>query len=292
MRRAGRTCPAALSRLAGVALLACTLLLAGCGLGLVYPRLDTLVGHHIRGLVSLDDAQAAELEAVLAGNLDWHRRSELARYDAFLRGLAAEVATGLDRAELERATEQAVAYWRGVQRQAAPGYAALAGTLSDAQVRELLGSLARDDAEEFRETQERSGQGTLRKREKSLRRSVERLTGPLDARQRELLAQYLVRLGPETEGWQESRKAWRDALAAALAERSDPVALRARFERLLVYPEQYWTPAHRRVVEANRARFLDFAVALESTLTVTQRRAVQRELLALADELRSLARRA
>ena len=64
---------------------------AGCT-KLVYNRLDTLAGWYMEGLVSLDDTQRADLRSWLGQTLQWHRRSELARYAQFLRELAADAA--------------------------------------------------------------------------------------------------------------------------------------------------------------------------------------------------------
>jgi hypothetical protein len=62
----------ALTRRFAAALAMCAL--AGCGLNLLYPRLDSVVGFYLQDLVTLDDAQAAALKHTLAGNLEWHRR--------------------------------------------------------------------------------------------------------------------------------------------------------------------------------------------------------------------------
>ncbi len=119
--------------------------LAGCGLGLVYPRLDTVVGFYVEGLVTLDKAQSAALKRTLAGNLEWHRRSELDRYSAFLRDLAVTVERGAGRDDWLAASRRTEQYWRGIFEQAAPGYTALAATFTDAQVAELLENLERED---------------------------------------------------------------------------------------------------------------------------------------------------
>ncbi|MGI9247149.1 MAG: DUF6279 family lipoprotein, partial [Steroidobacteraceae bacterium] len=166
------------------------MLLAGCGASLLYPRLDTLVGLYLRGLVSLDDRQEMQLARTLERNLDWHRREELERYDGFLREMAREVGTGLDRATLENAAERAEAYWRRNFEQAAPGYAALAATLTDAQVRELLLNIERADHKTWQEYAGRTAEDRVRNRGKAVRKGIERITGTLDARQRALVAAY------------------------------------------------------------------------------------------------------
>ena len=85
-------------------------LLAGCTiLGFVYDRLDTLVGFYIEDLIDLTPEQSAQLDRTLAGNLQWHRESELQRYAAFLREFAGTVDAGLERPRLLEASRQNVA---------------------------------------------------------------------------------------------------------------------------------------------------------------------------------------
>ena len=77
----------ALARRFAAALAMCAL--AGCGLNLLYPRLDSVVGFYLQDLVTLDDAQAAALSQTLAGNLEWHRCSKMSRQYSSVRRLAA-----------------------------------------------------------------------------------------------------------------------------------------------------------------------------------------------------------
>src|SRR5512134_3359827 len=125
--------------------------LAGCGLGLVYPRLDSVVGFYVEGLVTLDKAQSAALKRTLASNLEWHRQSELERYAAFLRDMAETVQAGASREAWLGASRQTEQYWREIFAQAAPGYAALAASFSEAQVAELLENLEREDEEAWQD---------------------------------------------------------------------------------------------------------------------------------------------
>jgi hypothetical protein len=61
-------------------------------------------------------------------------------HDIAIAGLS-----GCTTASLEDAAQLAEVYWRRIFEQAAPGYASLAVTLSDRQVRELLESLQQAD---------------------------------------------------------------------------------------------------------------------------------------------------
>jgi len=264
--------------------------LAGCGASLVYPRLDSLVGLYVRGLVSLDGSQSASLARTLERNLDWHRSEELERYEAFLQGLASQVRAGLTRASLEDAAQQAEVYWRRIFEQAAPGYTALAATLSDRQVRELLESLQQADEKTWREYSGRTSEDRYAQREKSLRKNIERMTGPLNPQQRQLIHDYAWTARPFMFEWRENRRLWREELAATLRVRSGPRAAFAERMRVLVAePDRLWTAEYRKAIDASRSDLLDLVVQLDALLTPQQRVVTQERLLALAKEVRDLA---
>lgn len=265
--------------------------LAGCGLGLVYPRLDSVVGFYLEGLVTLEPEQSAELKRILAGNLEWHRRSELGDYSAFLREVAATVGRGSKREDWLAATRRTEQYWREVFEQAAPGYARIAATFSDAQVRELLDNLARADEKERRKYASRSADDRDARREKSLRRAIERFTGTLTPAQRELLRGHVAASPSFVPEWLDNRREWREALADALEHRGDGAAFASRMQVLVARPDELWTPAYRDAIERRRDALVDLMTGLDATLTPTQRAAAQRQLLALADEVQDLARR-
>lgn len=280
-------------RLAGgwlrrLAVAALALGLGGCGLGLVYPRLDTVVGFYIEGLVSLDEAQSAALKRTLAGNLEWHRQSELERYAAFLRDIAATVQSGGGRAAWVDASRRTEEYWRGIFAQAAPGYTALAATFTDAQVAELLANLEREDEEAWRDFTRRKPQEHEARREKSVRRALERFTGPLTEGQRRLVREYAAAAPPIMAEWRENRRVWRAALAEALAARQAGAPFEARMTVLVARPDELWTPAYRAALERRRDALVDLVVALDAQLTPGQRAAARRELLALAEQVQDL----
>jgi hypothetical protein len=284
-----RRLPGLLPRWLVVAVLA--LGLAGCGLGLVYPRLDTVVGFYIEGLVTLDKAQSAELKRILAGNLEWHRRSELDRYSAFLREVAGAVERGAGHDDWLAASRRTEEYWRRVFEQAAPGYARLAATFTDAQVAELLANLEREDEKDRREFKSATPGQRDARREKAMRRALERFTGPLTAAQRELIREHVASSPSFMPEWLENRRVWRAELADALAGRRSGAGFEARMQVLVARPDELWTPRYRAAVEQRRESLVDLVAALDATLTPPQRSAARRQLLALADEVQGLSRR-
>jgi hypothetical protein len=59
---------------------------------------------------------------------------------------------------------------------------------------------------------------------------------------------------------------------------------------LVAEPDRLWTPEYRKALETSRDELLDLIVRLDGTLTTRQRATAQSRLLALADEVGSLAR--
>jgi IS1 family transposase len=265
-------------------------LLAGCGASLIYPRLDTVVAFYFQDLVSLDDAQSDKLSQTLSANLAWHRQSELGKYADFLRDLAGSLEQGGDGPEWLRASRQTEQYWRDIFVQAAPGYIAVARTLTDAQVAELLRNLEQKDEDTWREFSRRTPQERRARREKSVTRAIERFTGPLTTEQHALVRDYAAAARSFMPEWRENRRIWRDALAAALADRSSGARFEQRMTQLIARPDDLWTPQYRVAVDGSRAALVGLLGDLDVTLTGKQRGRASRELLALADEIQGLAR--
>lgn len=266
------------------------LALTGCGIGLVYPRLDTIGAYYVEGLVTLDDAQAEQLDQLLGASLARHRASELDRYAAFLRGLAGFVEGGADAAEWRAAADQADVFWRDIGSALAPAAIELGRTLTDKQVAELLANLAERDEAEWQEFADRTPAEQLEHRQKMLRRAVERFTGRLDARQRALLDQHAASTGSVMPEWRENRRAWRESLGAALAMRGSGEEFARRMTLPVARPDEIWTPRYRAAIERSRAQTIGLLVALDVTLTPSQRDTTRRKLLSLADELAHLAK--
>jgi hypothetical protein len=265
--------------------------LAGCTmLGLVYNRLDSLVGFYIEDLVDLTPEQSAQLDRTLEGNLQWHRESELQRYAAFLREFAGTVDAGFERERMLEASRRAEAYWRDIFEQAAPGYSALALTFTDAQVEQLIAGFERKDEEEYEEYSDRSATQRAAKREKSVRRFLERFTGPLSTPQREMVREHVARAPSTKEEWRVTRQRWRASLEETLRARAETPEFHARMLQLIARPDDLWTPQYRSAVDANRDSFIALVVELDATLTPAQRAATRRELLKLASAVEKLLR--
>ena len=116
------------------------------------------------------------------------------------------------------------------------------------------------------------------------------LTGPLTPEQRAMVEEYAARARPFMAEWRENRRIWRDALAAALADRRSGEPFAVRMTQLIARPDDLWTPQYRMAIDGSRAALIDLLVDLDATLTAKQRGAGRRELASLADEVQGLAR--
>jgi hypothetical protein len=260
-----RTAPVALVLLGALAATGCS------GVKVVYGQLDVLVPWYLRDYVDLDAGQRSQLQRSVETLLAWHRESEVGRYAAFFRELAADAAGPLPPGRLEAARQELETFWDDIGRRLAPDAAALLSTLSDAQVESLFERMAREDDELARESARRSPEQRAARRGKSLTRQVERWTGRLDAAQRDLVAACAGELKGDTEGWLASRRAWRAALREALARRADVTGLAVSLERLFADGEDFWTPSYRDNFKADRQRVLRMLEDLDRTLTPPQR---------------------
>ncbi len=265
------------------------LALGGCGLGIVYPRLDTLVAYYVGGLVTLDDAQSRQLDSLLAGSLDRHRASELERYATFLNGLAGSVETSADAVVWQKVIRQVDVFWQEIGSGLAPVAIGIARTLTDEQVVELLANLEQRDEEEWQEYGEYTPAQQVERRQKRVRRTLERFTGRLDARQRALVDTQAAGAGSFMAEWRDNRRAWREALAAALAVRGSGEEFSRRMTILVARPDELWTPQYRAAIERRRTEAIELLAALDATLTPEQRVKAHRRLTSLADELVRLA---
>ena len=154
-----------------------------------------------------------------------------------------------------------------------------------------MGNLEKKDEETWSEFAERTPERATQPGAKNrFAKTLQRFIGPLTPAQRAMVEEYSARARPFMAEWRENRRIWRDALAAALADRRSGEPFAARMTQLIARPDDLWTPQYRMAIDASRAALIDLLVDLDATLTAKQRGAAQRELASLADEVQGLAR--
>ena len=267
----------------------CVLLLVAAAAGcakLVYNRLDSLAAWYVGNLVSLDDRQNSDLRAWLAQTLEWHRESELGRYATFLRELSAEVARPSDRVAYQRVFGQIEGFVIDFTEQTAPQATRLLLELTPAQVEELIANLEDKSHERSADSLKEIRNGSWQtNRIKETQRQVKRWTGTVTEEQKLLVREMLQQIQPTTQEWLESQEQWRAALRTAFSNRG---TAEERILQLLREPDSQWTAQYKTKETSNREQMLSMMIALDASLTQSQRQHMQRELNDLAERLEAL----
>jgi hypothetical protein len=282
--------PAVKGRWRAWLLLLMLLVLPGCsGMQLVYDRLGTLIPWYFRDFVDLDTGQRQTLERSVETLLVWHRESQVGRYAAFFNELERDAATPLGAARIESARRELDQFWQDIVEQLTPEAAGLLASLSDAQVDAMFARIAAKDAREEREASRRTAAQRVERRERALRRQLERWVGRLDAAQRARVADCARQMSTDPSDWFDSRRRWQAALREALAARADGPAFEERFGQLLGAGDQLWTEAYRRDFHADRGRVQRLIVDIDVSLTPEQRTRLRQRLARFALDFEAIA---
>ncbi|WP_022976370.1 DUF6279 family lipoprotein [Nevskia ramosa] len=276
-----------MTRLLRFSLLTALLLaLAGCstGLRLAYQNLDRLALWTLDDYVSLDKAQKAAFRREFGTLQSWHRSTQLPLYSADLRSLAAAFEQDpAPREALERAMSQIEAHGERLWQQAQPATAGLLASLRDEQIDEFSKrTRERIDDEEA----DRADEKPTERRKRWLREqreNLERWTGRLNDRQKQLLEAGWERRVPSLLS-PEQRKAQRLAtfkeFVTVLATRHEPGLI----DRLNANGDEREQERSARDSARDRSLLIELLQACDAP----QRQHVRERVLELADDFDAL----
>lgn len=268
-------------------LVALALLLGGCSsFGLVYNRLDLLAGLQLRSFVSLDGQQDAIWRTAFDRAWRWHRSTQLPRYAALLRELAAGVDRPLDAPGLaaiqERIRLDSLRLGEELVRESGP----LVAIFSDEQVADFLEEMDERVAKTRRKQFKLSDADWIEQRYDDALDRWEDWAGTVTATQEARLQMWAQSLLPlRSRSPDPGYEAFRRDLEALMAERGrSDFALRLETLVLTEPPESPRLAAWR---AAQQALLLD----LHRDATPAQRAHLRKRLLAMAAEMEELARK-
>lgn len=270
------------------------LALAGCSaVRLGYNQAPTLTYWWLDGYVDFDDAQTHRAHLAIERWFDWHRRTQLPDHATLLARAQADV-------RRDTTPQQTCRWWAELRSRgeaaidrALPDIAAIAGTLTPAQLRHVeqrYDKANREFREEFLD-----GDRTQRL-ERSLQRTVERaemLYGRLDDAQREALARSLADSPFDPERWMAERLArQRDALVLLGRIAGDDLSQEQALGALRAYVatwRQSPREAYRRYAEQLEQFNCRVAAAVHNGTTPAQREHAVAKLKGWEEDLRALA---
>lgn len=270
--------------------------LAGCSAGtrIAYNHLDRLALWEVSDYVDLDAAQTMAFETQFRDLWVWHRQRELPKYARVLRTAATAFDAGAPPPEVVRANLQSIEQ-RGDElgEQLRARLAVLLPLLDDAQVAALL---ARQRRAIEKDARKEAAESTAQRRERFLdnvNEAFERWLGPLNATQKELVADAWTaglptRAAPEQRREQrlEDLQAFDDLLVQRKAADFD--ARLAAFWHRDDDPARAASPRGRTEAAAQQRRN-QLIVDLLGAVDATQRQHVQKKLRALAADFEALA---
>lgn len=279
----------ALSRAVTIVLTGLLLLAgSGCstGLKLGYNQLERLARWEIDREIDLDAAQKAAFTAEFQALQRWHRQTQLPRYAADLRLLAAAIERGQPLGSaVDAALAAAEIHSDALWQQAQPGTERLLATLADVQVAEYDRRRRKALDKQARRHADDSPDDRRKHWRREWRDSLDRWIGALNAQQLALLdaawphEQTLERSPAEQAA---VRLARHQRLVAGLASRREP--------GLLVRLTAAADPQERVRSEADRARARALLITLLNAADQRQRDRLQATVQELADDLAQLSR--
>ena len=274
---------------AAVMALLCAVLLAGCAVRFVYNQLDWLVPWYLEDYIELDGPQKDLFKKRLDAYLDWHRHQQLPLYANFLNQVADEAEKGLTRdniATIQARTEQLA---QAMIERLKPDMLDLFAMASDEQVRDLFKKFDEDNAQYRRDNIEVSEKEQRRQRQKEIIHYAERWTGDLNNKQRKLIADWSSRFELMGEEIADTRIAWQEEFHRILLLRHDRPAYDKAFSQLLDFPGFGRSPGFQRKLDHNQEILVDLYLALERSLTHSQREHMVNKLRSYANDFRALA---
>lgn len=272
------------------------LLIAACStVRLGYNNADTLLLYSLDRYVSLTDEQERLVRRRIAGLMDWHRTTQLADYAAFIQGARGRLdGSVVTPAEILAFNEGLNARMAALGERAAPDIAALALTLTPAQIDQVERKIVDDNLKARKESAEAVRQ-ELDARSRKYSERVEFWLGKVSEQQVRLVRASLASRPVDSLYWIEARERRTKDLVALLrrieAERP-PEAVAANWFRAyfreLARPSDAEQRARAEAFRRDNARLI---AQLVNSASVEQRAHLDRKLAGFEAEFVQLAQR-
>lgn len=249
------------------------LIFVSCGPKLIYNHLDQLVPIYANDYIPLNQEQRDLLDSRLEDLLEWHCRTQLPRYAAFLDRLREDfrdperpVTHEQMRTYYQRVREA----WNDLLRRVGPDAADILATADDAQIKAFYDNLAEKNREIEEKYIDISSEERVRERRKRMEKHLRRWISRLTPEQEALVAAWSAYFEPMAEDRLAYRKGVQARFLRLLKERHQD-GFRETFTRLLTHFQETRTPIYQRKLNANTERTIDLLVRLGRMLTPSQR---------------------
>lgn len=292
MRRASnRSTGLRAHRLAAIALLA---LVAACStLKLGYNNADSLLVFALDSYFDLDDEQERLARERARTIVAWHRATQLRDYVELIE-------TAGRRLETHIGADEVLAYYAEMNRRmlaigerSAPDLAALALTLTPAQIAHFADKLAQDSAKARRQMERDGGRGALEARVKTAVGRVKDWFGSVTPEQERLIRASLAQRPGGHAWWMAERERRQreliDILQRIVAERPAPEQAARWFEQYFARLTQPADPERHAELQRFRLGNAELIASLINAASPAQKRALLKKLRGYAEDFTTLA---
>ncbi|WDE10604.1 DUF6279 family lipoprotein [Thalassomonas haliotis] len=269
-------------------LLLIALALAGCASQFVYNNVDWLIHWYLDDYIDLNTEQKKRFDGKMQLWLNWHKNTELARYQTQLTELKKAVNEAILTPELWlHHSQQAREHWFRFRDTLSPDLLELAMELNNEQVETLFSALAQQMQERQQKRAGQSREALNRNRAKELTARIKPWTGKLNREQKQRIRDYSRQYQPSFHVLSQYRRSWQ-ARARELLLNRDSRDFKTLFLKLLTAPESFKSPELIQVSAANRQLRAQLMSDLHASLTAKQKKRLNRKLDDLIADLAEL----
>ncbi len=262
-----------------VVLAGIVLVLSGCVVRLAYNKLDWMMLWKVERLVKLDRTQKEDTRLALQAFHQWHRRTQLPLYIAYLVEFRALLVEGnLDGEAIHQETDKIQDLLDLSLNHLLPDITRMLSTLSDAQVDELMASLAEEQQEYIDEHVNIAPKQQLEQRAGDMEGYLKRWTGSLNREQKQWLDQWADSLLPYEALTAAQQAQWQSQIDQLLRERNDTAALFSGLGELMFFRTDNWGEDIRAAYAHNQKVTYDMLAHMLNNLTDRQQARFIRKL--------------
>jgi hypothetical protein len=225
-----------------------------------------LVYWYLDDYVELNGQQEDQFDEVLSKWIDWHRSSELPKYQAHLEEVISDIKTKqINEARIAYHREKGREHWKRARSYVAPDIVTIGKTLNKKQVAYLLTQLEKENVEEEEENTEHRGLTPTQQNKKWIKRNqkgTKKWIGKLNDEQKSHITQFRDRFEKTGYYWLNYKRAYQQALRELFLTPDRSNIFEEKLLVLILYPESYRSEAYNLTSKANSKASAEYLIGI------------------------------
>jgi hypothetical protein len=275
-----------------IIILLCVFLLSGCSTKFVYNNASWLVYWYLDDYVELNNQQEEQFDEMLNQWMDWHRSTELPKYQAHIEEIISDIKTKqIDEERIAYHREKGRDHWQRGRAYAAPDIVTLSKTLNDKQVAYLFIQLEKQNIEDEEENTEERELTTTQQTKKWVKRNqkgAKKWIGKLNNKQTLHITQYRDRFEKTGDHWLTYKRNYQQALNALFLSPERSNKFEETLLALILYPDSYRSEAFLSASEANIKASTEYFMGIIDLADIKQINKMIAEIDGLKQDIVSL----